>query len=151
MSTTEDSRRLVAGMCGELERGIPRACADALADDVRWVTPGSSVWSRTFEGKAAVLGDLLGPVRAQLVERVRLSVRRILADWDHVVVEAMGRAMTKAGKPYNNDYCFVYKLAGGTIVEVTEYLDTELAVDALQPPWSAAFPRDTDLTPTRST
>jgi len=138
MSHTDDNRWIITSIFAELEQGNPRPFADALADNVRWTTRGSSVWSRTFEGKAVVLEQLLGPVRAQLVERVRLSVRRILADWDVVVVEAMGRAMTKAGKPYNNDYCFVYKLAGGKIIEVTEYLDTELASGALRAPWAAS-------------
>lgn len=137
MSHTDDNRWIITSIFAELEQGNPRPFADALAENVRWTTRGSSIWSRTFEGKAVVLEQLLGPVRAQLVERVRLSVRRILADWDVVVVEAMGRAMTKAGKPYNNDYCFVYKLAGGKIVEVTEYLDTELASGALRAPWAA--------------
>jgi ketosteroid isomerase-like protein len=138
MSHTDDNRWIITSIFAELEQGNPRPFAEALAEDVRWTTRGSSVWSRTFEGKAAVLEQLLGPVRAQLVERVRLSVRRILADWDVVVVEAMGRAMTKTGKPYNNDYCFVYKLAGGKIIEVTEYLDTELASGALRAPWAAS-------------
>lgn len=84
-----------------------------------------------------MLEGLLGPVRAQLVERVRLTVRRILADADHVVVEARGRATTKGGAPYNNDYCFIYRISGGKVVEVTEYLDTQLASAALQAPWAA--------------
>ena len=137
MSTTDDNRRIITAIFAELEHGNPRPFADALADDVRWITPGSSTWSRTFEGKAAVIDGLLGPVRAQLVERVRLTVRRILADEDHVVVEAKGRATTKTGKPYNNEYCFLYRLAGGKIIEVTEYLDTELASDVLRAPWAA--------------
>ena len=137
MSITEDNRRAITEIFAELEQGNPRPFADALADDVRWTTPGSSIWSRTFEGKPAVLDGLLGPVRAQLVERVRLTVQRILADGDHVVVEARGRATTKTGKPYNNEYCFLYRLAGGKIVAVTEYLDTELASAALRAPWAA--------------
>jgi ketosteroid isomerase-like protein len=95
------------------------------------------VWSRTFDGKPAVLDQLLGPVRAQLVERIQLTVQRILADGDHVVVEARGRATTKLGQPYNNDYCFLYRLSGGKIVEVTEYLDTQLATAVLVPPPAA--------------
>lgn len=140
MGHTDDNRWIITSIFAELEQGNPRPFADALAENVRWTTRGSSVWSRTFEGKSVVLEQLLGPVRAQLVERVRLSVRRILADWDHVVVEATGRATTKAGRPYNNEYCFVYKLAGGKIVEVAEYLDTDLAAEVLQPPWAAAQP-----------
>jgi ketosteroid isomerase-like protein len=138
MSTTEDNRQLITAIFADLQHGKPNAFVDALADDVRWTTPGASVWSRTFTGKTALLDGLLGPVRAQLVERVRLTLRRIVADGDVVVVEATGKATTKAGKNYNNDYCFVYRMAGGKIAEVTEYLDTELASAVLTPPFAKA-------------
>jgi uncharacterized protein len=136
-SLTERNRALITGIFAELAQNNPLPFADALADDVRWTTPGSSVWSRTFSGKPAVLNDLLGMVRQQLVERVRLNVLRILADGEHVVVQAEGRATTKKGKPYNNAYCFLYRIAGDKIAEVTEYLDTELATAALDPTWAA--------------
>jgi ketosteroid isomerase-like protein len=139
MNATEANRNLIAGILAELEAGNSRPFVDALADDVRWITPGISGWARTYEGKPAVLHDLLGALRSQLVDRVRLTARRILADADHVVVEAKGRAMTRTGKPYNNDYCFIYRLAGGKITEVTEYLDTELVSAVLVPP--SASPR----------
>lgn len=136
MSNTEDNRRIITEIfAARAERNFS-PFVDALADDVRWITPGSSIWSRTFEGKAAVLEQLLGPVRAQLVERVQVTPQRILADGEYVVVEGKGRATTKTGALYNNDYCFVYRLAGGKIVEVTEYLDTDLATRVLRAPWA---------------
>jgi len=137
MTATEQNRQLVEHMFSELANGNPAAFAAALADDVRWHTPGHSIWSRTFHGKRAVLDDLLGPVRAQLVERVRLAVLRIIADGDHVVVEAKGSATTKTGKPYNNEYCFVFRVADGKVAAITEYLDTELAAQALVAPWAS--------------
>ena len=136
-STTERNRKLIEGIFAELAQNNRRPFVDALADDVRWSTPGSSVWSRTFTGKQAVLNDLLAMVHAQLVERVRLTVHRILADGDHVVMQATGRATTKKGKPYNNAYCFLFRIAGDKIAEVTEYIDTELAGSALEAPWAA--------------
>jgi uncharacterized protein len=137
-SITERNRKLIEGIFAELAQNNPRPFRDALADDVRWSTPGSSVWSRTFTGKQIVLTELLAMVHAQLVERVRLTVLRILADGDHVVVQASGQATTKKGKPYNNQYCFLYRIAGDKIAEVTEYLDTELASAALEAPWAVA-------------
>lgn len=136
MSNTEDNRRIITEIFAARAERNYTPFLEAFADDVRWITPGQSVWSRTFEGKTAVLEQLLGAVRAQLVDRVHLTVRRILADGDCVVVEAKGQATTRTGQPYNNDYCFVYRLAGGKIVEVTEYLDTELATGALRAPWA---------------
>ena len=77
-----------------------------------------------------MLRDLLGPLRARLVERSRTSAHNFIAEGDTVVVEARGDNLTKAGKRYNNEYCFVFRLAGGEITEVKEYSDTAL-IDAV--------------------
>jgi len=103
---------------------------ERMSDDFRWINIGTSKWSGTFDGKAAVLRDLLAPLRARLVERSRTVARRFIADGDYVIVEARGDNITKAGKPYNNEYCFVFRLSDGKIKEVKEYSDTAL-VDAV--------------------
>jgi len=51
---------------------------------------------------------------------------------DYVVVEARGNNTTKTGKPYNNAYCFVIRLHGGQLKEITEYMDTELVTAVLE-------------------
>jgi ketosteroid isomerase-like protein len=137
MNTTEENRRFIQGIFHELGRGNTAPFVEALHPDVRWTTSGSSVWSRTFQGKTAVLHELLAPVRAQVVERIQLTVCRLLADGEHIVVEAKGRATTKAGPTYDNEYCFVYRVIESKIVEVTEYLDTQLACMRLRAPWAA--------------
>jgi uncharacterized protein len=50
----------------------------------------------------------------------------LIADGDFVAMQAHGKATSKNGKPYNNTYCHVFRIVNGKIVEVTEYLDTEL-------------------------
>ncbi|MEO7734755.1 MAG: nuclear transport factor 2 family protein [Kofleriaceae bacterium] len=137
MTATEHNRQLIEGVYAELALDNSAPFVAALADDVRWTIRGHSVWSRSFEGKPAVLGELLGTVRVQLTSRVRLSVRRILADGDHVIVEATGQATAKTGQPYNNEYCFLYRLVDGKVAEITEYLDTQLACTVLAAPWAA--------------
>src|SRR5262245_38851421 len=110
MNTTQRNRELITGIFAELAKGNVQPYRDALSDNVVWQNPGQSIWSRTWKGKSAVLDELLASVREQLVERVRLTVKRILADEDTVVVEASGQATTRTGKPYNNQYCMVYKI-----------------------------------------
>ena len=51
-----------------------------------------------------------------------------------MVVECRGKVTTKAGRRYDNRYCWVCRLAGGKIVSLTEYMDTELVAQALEPP-----------------
>jgi uncharacterized protein len=42
------------------------------------------------------------------------------------VVEARGEMRTRAGVPYNNEYCLIYRLKDGKIVEFREYCDSAL-------------------------
>ena len=89
--------------------------------------------SRTFTGKQSILNDLHGHVRSLLVERARTIAHRFIADGDHVVVEAKGNNLTKAGERYDNDYCLVFRLENGMIKEIREYCDSVLTEKALGP------------------
>ena len=110
---------------------------ERMSDDFRWINIGTNKWSGTFDGKAAVLRDLLGPLRARLVERSRTVAHRFIAEGDYVIVEARGDNVTKAGQQYDNEYCFVFRLSDGKIKEVKEYADTALVEAVLGDP---AFP-----------
>ncbi|WP_348063989.1 hypothetical protein [Polaromonas sp.] len=39
------------------------------------------------------------------------------------MIECRGEVTTHKGKPYNNTYCYVCRLANGRLVEPVEYLD----------------------------
>lgn len=105
----------------------------SLAEDVTWTVMGQYSWSRTFRGKDAVLNDLLGHVRSQLVDRGRTVAHRLIAEGDYVVVEAKGDNLTRSGMRYDNDYCLVYRLEDGKIKEIREYCDSVLTEKALGP------------------
>jgi uncharacterized protein len=51
-------------------------------------------------------------------------LKPILADEDWVVIEARGDMTTKAGVPYQNHYCLMFRLKDGMIVEMREYNDS---------------------------
>jgi uncharacterized protein len=107
---------------------------ERMADDVRWTIIGTTTWSKTYQGKQAILRDLIGPLRANLAERSRMVAQRFIADGEFVAVEARGDNATRAGVPYCNEYCMVFRLAGGSITEVTEYSDTQLIATVLDDP-----------------
>jgi len=129
--STEDNRRLIEHIYEQLSAGDSRALVDAMAEDVRWVVMGTTSWSGTYDGKQAVLGRLLTPLRALFADRYTASAGRIVAEGDLVVAEVRGRVTTTTGMPYNQSYCFIFRIAGGKIAEMTEYLDTELVSAAL--------------------
>jgi ketosteroid isomerase-like protein len=125
------NKQIVQDIFAELARGESKLFVESMADDFRWNLAGVTRWSQTFDGKQAVLTELFALLSSTLVGPIITTANRIIADGDYVVVEARGNSTTKTGIPYNNKYCFVFRLADGKLREVTEYMDTELATAAM--------------------
>ena len=139
-----ENKRVMRDAFDELARGNGRPFMDRLGDEVRWTIIGTTAWSRTYQGKPAVRDELMGPLFAQFADRYTNKATRIVAEGDIVVIECSGKATTKAGKPYNQTYCYVCRLAEGKVRELTEYLDTEMVRAALDPPEPAETVPDDD-------
>jgi len=129
-----ENKQLMQRIFSELAKGNGKPFVDSLADDFCWTVTGSTKWSKTYLGKQAVLKELLQPLFAQFADQYTNSAQRFIAEGDHVVVECRGRVTTKAGKPYHNRYCWVCRIAGGELQELTEYMDTELVASTLAAP-----------------
>jgi uncharacterized protein len=133
MSAAENKdlfRKIFAG----LAVGNGKPFLDSLADDFCWTIPGSTDWSRTYRGKEAVRNELFAPLLAQFADQYTNEASRSIAEDDCVVVECRGKVTTKAGKAYNNTYCWVCRVADGKLKELTEYMDTALVAAVLAPP-----------------
>jgi ketosteroid isomerase-like protein len=100
---------------------------DKLADDVKWTNIGSTKFSGTCVGKGELTSKLLLALFGQLKNGITSQIHNMIAEGDFVVVQLSGQAETKDGRPYNNTYCHVFTIRDGKIVEVMEYMDTELA------------------------
>lgn len=124
------NKELIQHAFAEMAAANSRPFVALLADDVTWRVMGQTPFSRSYVGKAEVL-SLLGQLRERLADRYRATAQLVIAEGPYVVAQVQGQAMTKAGVPYNNEYCFVYRFEDGAIKEVTEYLDTELVTAAL--------------------
>ena len=133
MDATEN-KRLIGDAFDGLANGNGEQFMELLGEDIRWTIIGTTAWSRTYEGKRAVRDELMRPLFAQFADRYTNRATRILAEGDVVVIECRGKVATKAGKPYNQTYCYVCRLSEGKVRELTEYLDTEMVSTALDPP-----------------
>jgi ketosteroid isomerase-like protein len=133
-----ENKELMRDVFERMAGGDGQPFMDVLADDVRWTVIGSSPWSRTYAGKPEIVAELMRPLFSQFADVYRARAINILADGDTVVVEARGEVMTKAGQPYNQTYCYVFRLADGRVRELTEYLDTDLVNQVLAAPQPAS-------------
>lgn len=71
-----------------------------------------------------------------LVERATIPTR-VIDGGDVVVVQALGKNLTRDGKRYDNDYVFVIHFRDGKIARYEEYCDTDMIARVL-PDRSAA-------------
>jgi uncharacterized protein len=132
-----DNKAIVQHIFDELGQGNPAPLIESLADDFRFIVMGTTKWSRTYDGKAAVLAELFAPLRAKMSGPLRNTPVRMVAEGDMVVVEVRGNNTTADGKAYNNAYCNVIRLEDGRLKELTEYCDTALVEAVLGDPKSA--------------
>ena len=129
----ESNKQLLQDIFAALARSDAKPFVDAMAEDFRWTMHGQNKWARTYDGKAAVIGELFPALRRKM-DRITTIAHRLIADGDLVAVEARGANTTRAGMPYNNSYCFGFRLADGKLAEVTEYMDTALVTAVLGDP-----------------
>ena len=133
--TATENKRIIQQVFDAAANADTQPFVDAMAEDVLWIVTGRSKWSRRFEGKEALVNDLVRPLFSLFATPYRNIAERIIADDEgNVVVLARGEVRTKAGRDYNNDYCFVLRLENGKIVEVREYMDSALAESVLGDP-----------------
>jgi ketosteroid isomerase-like protein len=125
------NKDVITAIFAETAKGNGRPYIEAIADDAVWIGRGQNSWSGAYRGKEAILSDLLGPLSKLLDGRNTCIPTRIHADGDFVIVEAKGQNQLKDGRRYDNEYCFVIKMRDGKMIEITEYLDTELVSDRL--------------------
>ena len=126
-----ENKQLVQAFYDAGDRGDMDKCLSYLAEDVKWTNIGSMKYSGVYRGKATLVTKLLQPVFGQLKAGIASTIDNMIAEGDFVAVQLRGKAETTDGRPYNNTYCHVFTIRGGKIVEVTEYLDTQLAASAL--------------------
>lgn len=130
MSAAEN-KQLLKNIYDEMAKGNTTPFGDAMADDIKWTLKGSTDWSKTYNGKDAVYKELIAPLFEKFADRYTTELVRMIAEDDTVVVEFNGKVTTKTGKPYNNSYCYIFRIENGKIAEITEYFDTELVSKAL--------------------
>ncbi len=135
-SESQENQKLLEHAFAQTARGDGRAFLDALADDAVWRIIGSTAWSQTYLGKKRIVENLLKPLNAQFSTHNTIVAHHFLSAAEYVVVQARGKNMTRAGKEYENSYCWIFRFARGKVVELMEYADTALIEACLTYPAS---------------
>jgi uncharacterized protein len=124
MNSTHN-KQVIAEIYRAMELGDRTAFAKACHPDYVWRLAGHSSWSKRFEGQNVIRRELIGPLFTLFATDYKAQVINLIAEGDSVMAEVRGDVMTKTGKRYFNEYCFIFKFQEGQIIEVVEYCDTD--------------------------
>lgn len=130
------NREIIANAMDRMATGDTSGFADAMHDDFVFRLMAASrrgVWRDAYAGKENARLNFFRKWHAQLEGRLTNTRSLIMAEGDHVIVESKGDARMKSGEPYCQNYCTVFHMKDGKIMEMREYFDSALA-DALFEP-----------------
>jgi ketosteroid isomerase-like protein len=131
---TDTPRKRLEYVFAETAKGNGQPFLDVLAENVEWTVIGSTDWSKTYRGKAAILSELIAPLRRVLAPPRKSHALYMIAEGNMVAVQGQGENTTRDGRRYDNTYCWIFAFRDGQVAAVTEYADTELMRSVLRKP-----------------
>jgi len=134
-----DPKQTVMALYRAYAAGDAEKISDLLHPQVVWTAPaGNATQVALGLGRAEDAGPPRGPNDldhdaivafmawnfARFFGAVENTFRTVVAEDDVVVVEHRLSATLPNGRPYVNDYCFVYEVKQGKVWRIREYMDT---------------------------
>jgi ketosteroid isomerase-like protein len=127
--SAEQNKAIVKEFLEVFSTGDVPGIVELLHEDATWWVSGKIegfAGTKTREEMGALLE---GVVTSYKGGALRLTPKTMVAEGNHVAVEAAGYAELTNGRVYNPDSAFVFEIADGKIKQVKEYLDTQHAYE----------------------
>lgn len=123
---TAANKALVLDYYRAFGKGDPIALAKLLADDLEWVPPKSApLQGGPFRGRDKVLRAMSDAgERFFRTGTAKTETLKILADGDTVVVRQRMSCTAVNGRPYENDYVWLFTCKNGQITRMEEHTDS---------------------------
>jgi hypothetical protein len=128
MSQIKKNKELVQEFFNLLSSGSEKYLDFYNNESVIWTAGENAIGGS--RSKSEVVG-FAKSVLDSFPEGITFNVVNLVAENDYVAAEVVGSAMHVSGKPYNNKYHFLLKIKDNKILELKEYMDTQLAAKVL--------------------
>ena len=128
MSQIKKNKELVQEFFNLLSSGSEKYLDFYNNESVIWTAGENAIGGS--RSKSEVVG-FAKSVLDSFPEGITFNVVNLVAENDYVAAEVEGSAMHVSGKPYNNKYHFLLKVKDNEILELKEYMDTQLAAKVL--------------------
>jgi uncharacterized protein len=125
---SEENKELVRRFFATLSSGDLQGVAGFFDERSTWGV-GFAEDPSVRTGPREIVDDFLVPIREGLFEPAnpKVHVQNLWADGDWVIAECVGTGPMRNGNAYRNVYAFIFRIEGGVVREMREYMDTAYA------------------------
>jgi len=107
--------------------GDPKAFYTHVADDVSTTITGTdNPISGYYSSKKEWLTNSIERIASYMATPMTRTVTNVLVSGDWTMVEYTAKAMTKSGREYSQEFCWLCRFEGDMIVEIRIYMDSAL-------------------------
>ena len=128
---SEANKQVALDFLAAMDSGDADAMARCIPDDAVTHTKGFGQVSG-WRNRETMLATT-GAFRSVVPTGFRPKINKVVAEGDTVVLEFEGNAELSNGKPYCNQYVFVFTFQDGKIRQLNEYFCTVLADSTIMP------------------
>ena len=127
-SLTDENKKIAKKFFEALSTGSDKYLDFYTDDSVIW-TAGDNAIGGTRTKKEII--NFAQNILAAFPSGITFKITGMTAEEEKVAVEVSGEAIHASGQTYNNQYHFLLRIQDGKIIELKEYMDTQLAAKIL--------------------
>ena len=127
-SVTDQNKKITKEFFEALSNGSDKYLDFYTDESIIW-TAGNNAIGGTRTKKEVV--SFAQNILSAFPTGITFNITGLTAEDERVAVEISGEAIHASGETYNNQYHFLLRIKDGKILELKEYMDTQLAAKIL--------------------
>ena len=127
-SITDQNKKITRDFFEALSTGSNKYLDFYTDDSIIWTAGSNSIGGTRTKKEVVTFAE---NILSAFPSGITFNITGITAEDERVAVEISGKAIHASGETYNNQYHFLLRIKDGKILELKEYMDTQLAAKIL--------------------
>ena len=127
-SITDQNKKITRDFFEALSTGSNKYLDFYTDDSIIWTAGNNSIGGTRTKKEVVTFAE---NILSAFPSGITFNITGITAEDERVAVEISGEAIHASGEKYNNQYHFLLRIKDGKILELKEYMDTQLAAKIL--------------------
>ena len=127
-SITDQNKQITIEFFEALSTGSNKYLDFYTDDSIIWTAGNNAIGGTRTKKEVVTFAE---NILSAFPSGITFNITGITAEEDRVAIEISGEAIHASGETYNNQYHFLLIIKDGKILELKEYMDTQLAAKIL--------------------